>query len=78
MIKLDPKFLTGSVPPLITPFKNGKIDLDTYGRLIEFQIKNGTHGILVNGTTAEPSTLTVSERNELVKFAVEVAKAKPE
>ena len=73
MIKLDAKFLIGSVPPLITPFKNGKIDLDSYGRLIEHQIKNGTHGILVNGTTSEPSTLTVAERNELVRFAVEVA-----
>lgn len=74
MIKLDPKFLIGSVPPLITPFKNGKVDFDTYGKLIEFQIKNGTHGILVNGTTSEPSTLTISERNELVKFAVNAVK----
>ena len=74
MIKLDPKFLIGSVPPLITPFKNGKVDFDTYGKLIEFQIKNGTHGILVNGTTSEPSTLTIAERNELVKFAVDAVK----
>ena len=74
MIKLDPKFLIGSVPPLITPFKSGKVDFDTYGKLIEFQIKNGTHGILVNGTTSEPSTLTIAERNELVKFAVDAVK----
>jgi 4-hydroxy-tetrahydrodipicolinate synthase len=74
VIKLAKNVLTGSVPPLITPFKNGKVDFDTYGHLIEFQIKNGTHGILVNGTTGEPSTLTVNERNELVKFAVDVAK----
>ncbi len=74
MIKLDPKFLIGSVPPLITPFKNGKVDFDTYGKLIEFQIKNGTHGILVNGTTSEPSTLTIAERNDLVKFAVDAVK----
>jgi 4-hydroxy-tetrahydrodipicolinate synthase len=74
MIKLDPKFLIGSVPPLITPFKAGKVDFDTYGRLIEHQIKNGTHGILVNGTTGEPTTLTVGERNELVRFAVDATK----
>jgi len=73
MLKLDPKFLVGSIPPLITPFRNGKVDLDTFGRLIEFQIKNGTHGILVNGTTSEPSTLTLAERNELVAHAVQVA-----
>ena len=36
-----------------------------YADLVEFQIKNGSHGILVNGTTAEPSTLTVEERNRL-------------
>ena len=72
MIKLDKDFLIGSVPPLITPFKDGKVDFDTYGKLIEHQIAGGTHGILVNGTTSEPSTLTVEERNQLVKFAVEV------
>jgi 4-hydroxy-tetrahydrodipicolinate synthase len=70
MIKLKKDFLVGSCPPLITPFKDGKVDLDTYGKLIEFQIANGTHGILVNGTTAEPLTLTMAERNEIVQFAI--------
>lgn len=70
MIKLKKDFLVGSCPPLITPFKDGKVDLDTYGNLIEFQIANGTHGILVNGTTAEPLTLTMAERNEIVQFAI--------
>jgi 4-hydroxy-tetrahydrodipicolinate synthase len=74
MIKLDKKFLIGSVPPLITPLKDGKVDLDSYAKLIEFQIANGTHGIVVNGTTAEPSTLTNEERNRIVSFAVEVVK----
>jgi 4-hydroxy-tetrahydrodipicolinate synthase len=73
MIKLAPDALIGSVPPLITPFKNGKVDFETYGRLIEHQIAGGTHGILVNGTTAEPTTLTIEERNELVSFAVGAA-----
>jgi 4-hydroxy-tetrahydrodipicolinate synthase len=74
MIVLERKFLTGSYPPLITPFKNGKIDFDTYGRLIEHQIAAGTHGIVVNGTTAEPTTLTLEERNQLVSFAVDAAR----
>jgi 4-hydroxy-tetrahydrodipicolinate synthase len=73
MIKLDPKTLIGSIPPLVTPFKNGKLDLDAYARLIEFQIRNGTHGILVNGTTSEPTTLTLEERNAIVKCAVQAA-----
>ena len=65
--------LKGSMPPLVTPFHNGEVDYESYTRLIEFQIKNGTHGILVNGTSAEPSTLTLEERNRLVDLAVQVA-----
>ena len=65
--------LKGSIPPLVTPFRDGEVDYDAYAELVAFQIRNGTHGILVNGTTAEPSTLTVEERNRLVEVAVEVA-----
>ncbi len=64
--------LKGSMPPLVTPFRDGEVDYDTYAKLVSFQIENGTHGILVNGTTAEPSTLTVEERNRLVDVAIEV------
>ena len=63
--------LRGSFPPLITPFADGEIDYDAYRSLIEFQIENGSHGILVNGTSAEPSCLTVEERNRLVSVAIE-------
>ena len=73
MIELEQDFLRGSYPPLVTPFKNGKVDYDAYARLIEFQVREGTHGIVVNGTSAEPSTLTIEERNQLVKVAVETA-----
>lgn len=63
--------LTGSFPPLVTPFKgDGEVDYETYAALVEFQIEHGSHGILVNGTTAEPSTLTVEERNLLVDTAM--------
>ncbi len=65
--------LKGSIPPLVTPIRNGAIDYDTYAELVELQIRDGSHGILVNGTTAEPSTLTLEERNRLVDLAVEVA-----
>jgi 4-hydroxy-tetrahydrodipicolinate synthase len=65
--------LKGSIPPLVTPFRSGEVDYDAYAQLVEFQIKNGSHGILVNGTTAEPSTLTVQERNQLVDIAVRVS-----
>jgi 4-hydroxy-tetrahydrodipicolinate synthase len=65
--------LRGSIPPLITPFKRGAVDYERYAALVEFQIAEGSHGILVNGTTAEPSTLTLDERNRLVTLAVETA-----
>ena len=75
-MKLDKGFLVGSIPPLITPFKDGRIDYDTYAKLCEFQVKNGSHGILVTGTTSEPSTLTVAERNRCVDVAIEAAAGK--
>lgn len=69
----QPDFLKGSIPPLVTPLRNGEVDYDAYAQLVAFQIKNGSHGILVNGTTAEPSTLSVEERNRLVDIAVQAA-----
>jgi len=64
--------LKGSIPPIVTPFRNGAVDYEAYTRLIAFQIERGTHGILVNGTSSEPSTLTVEERNCLVDVAIAV------
>jgi 4-hydroxy-tetrahydrodipicolinate synthase len=71
MMKLPKNFLKGSIPPLITPFRNGKVDYEAYAGLVEFQVKNGSHGILVNGTTSEPASLTVEERNRIVDVAIE-------
>jgi 4-hydroxy-tetrahydrodipicolinate synthase len=65
--------LKGSVPPMVAPFRDGGVDYETYGRLVEFQIANGSSGVLVNGTSGEPSTLSVAERNCLVDTAIEVA-----
>jgi 4-hydroxy-tetrahydrodipicolinate synthase len=65
--------LRGSIPPLVTPFRDGAVDYDAYADLVEQQITQGSHGILVNGTTAEPSTLTTDERNRLVSLAVRTA-----
>jgi 4-hydroxy-tetrahydrodipicolinate synthase len=60
MISLLPDFLKGSYPPAITPFfENGDIDFATYESLIDLQIREGSHGIVVNGTSAEPSVLTI-------------------
>ena len=63
--------IKGSIPPVITPFRDGAVDYEAYAGLINFQVSEGSHGILVNGTTAEPSTLTTEERNRLVDVAIE-------
>ncbi len=72
----DLDWLKGSAPPIITPFRNGEVDLDAYAGLVEFQIGHGSHCILVNGTTAEPSTMTIAERNRTVDTAIGIAKGK--
>src|SRR5258708_40340705 len=73
MISLRPNHLCGSIPPLVTPFKNGEGDYATYARLVERQIAGGSPGVLGNGTTSGPSTLTIEERNQLVEVAGKTA-----
>lgn len=60
----------GSFVALVTPFKNGKIDEDALKNLIEFQIANGTNGIVPCGTTGESATLTIEEHNQVVDVTV--------
>lgn len=76
MIALKPDQLRGSIPPLVTPFKDGAVDIATFERLVERQIVEGSHGVLITGTTAEPSTLTTAERIKLFEVAVKVAKGR--
>lgn len=73
MLRLKRDFLRGSYPPLVTPFRNGRIDRDAFAELIERQVAEGSHGIVVAGTTGEPSSLTIQERKELVEAAVKAA-----
>jgi 4-hydroxy-tetrahydrodipicolinate synthase len=64
--------LRGSYPPIVTPFRDGRVDVETFASLVDRQVRLGSHGIVVCGTTAEPSSLTMSERVELLRVAVEV------
>jgi 4-hydroxy-tetrahydrodipicolinate synthase len=73
MRALGKESLRGSFPPLVTPLRNGEVDYDTYAKLVDFQAREGSHGIVVTGTTGEPSTLSTAERIQLVKVAVEAA-----
>lgn len=73
MISLRENSLRGSFPPLVTPYRNGRVDYNKYAELVERQIKDGSHGIVVAGTTGEPSSLSVQERNELITVAMSAA-----
>jgi 4-hydroxy-tetrahydrodipicolinate synthase len=76
MMKLPKGHLCGSYPPVVTPFKNGEVDYETYARLCEHHVTEGSHGIVVTGTTGEPSTLAVEERIKLAEVAVKTVKGR--
>lgn len=61
----------GSIVAIVTPFKEGKVDEETYRELIEFQIENKTSAIVPCGTTGESATLSVEEHNRVIDIAIE-------
>src|SRR4029078_5442107 len=63
---------SGSIIAIVTPFRNGKIDERAFADLIEWQIANGTSGIVPCGTTGEAATLTHEEHRRVVRLTVEV------
>jgi 4-hydroxy-tetrahydrodipicolinate synthase len=65
---------TGSIVAIVTPFRNGKVDERALGDLIEFQIANGTAGIVPCGTTGESATLSHEEHDRVVALTVEAVK----
>jgi len=78
MIRLDHNFLRGSYTPVVTPFREGSVNYEKFAELVDRQAREGSHGVVVAGTTGEPSSLTIDERTQLVKVAVEtIAKRIP-
>ncbi|MCR9193793.1 MAG: 4-hydroxy-tetrahydrodipicolinate synthase [Hyphomonas sp.] len=63
----------GSIPALITPFKNGAIDRDAFANLIERQIAGGSAALVPCGTTGESATLSHDEHREVVELCIQVA-----
>ena len=66
----------GSFTALITPFKNGDLDEEAFQRFIEWQINEGTHGLVPAGTTGESPTLDYAEHKRVIELAVETAKGR--
>ena len=66
----------GSNVALITPFKNNKLDVDCYIKLIHFHLKNGTNGLVPAGTTGESPTLTHREHEQVIELCIKEAKGK--
>ncbi|MBW6514438.1 MAG: 4-hydroxy-tetrahydrodipicolinate synthase [Candidatus Syntrophosphaera sp.] len=63
--------LQGSNVALVTPFKNGGVDYSALENLIEFQIENGTDGLVLLGTTGESAAIASDERDALLRFAIQ-------
>jgi len=64
----------GAIVAIVTPFKNGKVDEAALRKLVEFQIKNGTDGIVPCGTTGESSTLSHEEHDRVIEVVIDAAK----
>ena len=60
----------GSGTAIITPFDNEGVNFQTFKRLLDYQLENGTDAIIVLGTTGEPATMNEKEKNEVLEFAV--------
>lgn len=66
----------GSFTALITPYKNDTVDEDTYARFVDWQIKEGTNGLVPVGTTGESPTVSHDEHKRVVEICIETAKGR--
>ncbi len=62
--------ITGSLPALVTPFANGKVDIDALKKLVDWHIDEGSNGLVPVGTTGESPTLTHEEHDLVVEIVV--------
>ena len=68
--------LKGSIVALITPFKDNTLEEDTYSKLINYHIENGTNGVVPGGTTGESPTLSNNEHKKIIEIAVKECNGK--
>lgn len=67
---------SGSITALITPFRDGRVDEKAFAAFVDWQIAEGTSGVVPVGTTGESPTLTHAEHGRVVELCVEVAKGR--
>ncbi len=65
--------IKGSLPALVTPFRNGQLDLDALKHLVEWHVESGSNGLVPVGTTGESPTLSHDEHEEVVEVVVKAA-----
>ena len=64
--------LRGSIPALITPFKNNTVDYQSFANIIEWSIKEGSHGFVPCGTTGESPTLSHEEHKKVIEECIRI------
>ncbi len=67
---------TGAATALVTPFKNGEIDVPTFDRMVERQLEAGIQALFPVGTTGEPATLTVEEWELVIRRTVDICRGR--
>lgn len=66
----------GSITALITPFRNGRVDEDALRRFVDWQISEGTHGLVPTGTTGESPTLDFAEHKRVIEITIEASRGR--
>ncbi len=64
---------SGSIPALVTPFRNGQVDETAFRRLVDWQIEQGSTALVPCGTTGESATLSYDEHYRVISLCIEVA-----
>jgi 4-hydroxy-tetrahydrodipicolinate synthase len=66
----------GSIPALVTPFRDGRVAEDTFADFVEWQIAEGSNGLVPCGTTGESATMSAAEQRRVIELTVEVTKGR--
>jgi 4-hydroxy-tetrahydrodipicolinate synthase len=76
MKKAPHLWLKGSMVALVTPFRNGEVDVSTLQSLVEFHVKSGTSGVVPCGTTGESATLSHEEHEQVIERVIQTARGR--